>query len=123
MTMDGNKIIIEGIEFYGYHGDLPQEREMGQRYTVDLEILLADLPAGSSDRLEDTIDYAAVVRRVEEIGRSEQFHLIEALAERIAEAVLKDFAPDEVKVRVTKPHPPIPAPVLAVAVEIVRRRG
>jgi dihydroneopterin aldolase len=121
--MSSNSIIVEGIEFYGYHGDLPQERELGQRYVVDLTLTVATSKAGVSDRLEDTIDYAAVVTRVHEIGTGEQYHLIEALAERIAAVILKEFLPDEVSVRVTKPRPPIPLPVRRVTLAITRRRS
>ena len=120
--MSGNKIIIHGIDFYGYHGNLPQERELGQRFRVDLELIMDGIPAGSTDRIEDTIDYASVVNHVLEICRSEPCRLIEALAERIAEMLLEIFSPAEVQVRVTKPHPPIPAPVQSVGVEINRRR-
>jgi dihydroneopterin aldolase len=119
--MSSDKIVIDGIEFYGYHGDLPQERELGQRFTVDLELIADISRAGSSDRIEDTIDYASVVKRVREIGRSEQYHLIEALAERIAAIVLEEFSPLEVRVRVKKPFPPIPAPIQSVGVELSRK--
>lgn len=120
--MGDDKIIIDGIEFYGYHGDLPQERELGQRFRVDLELRFDILRAGLSDRIEDTINYASVVERVCHIGGSEQYRLIEALAERIAVTVLNEFSPTEVTVRMTKPHPPIPAPIRSVSVEITRRR-
>jgi dihydroneopterin aldolase len=121
--MNVDKIIIDGIEFYGYHGDLPEERELGQRYSVDLELSLDSRPAGLSDRIEETIDYASVVQRVHKIGSSEQFHLVEALAERIAAVILNEFSPAEVRVRVTKPHPPISAPIRNVGIEIIRRRS
>jgi dihydroneopterin aldolase len=120
--MNDDKVIIEGISFYGYHGDLPQERELGQPFRVDLKLTLDCAKAGKSDRIEDTIDYAAVVSRVVEIGQQNQFHLIEALAERIAAVILSDFLPEEVWVRVSKPHSPIPFALENVGVEIWRKR-
>jgi dihydroneopterin aldolase len=120
MAMD--KIIIDGIEFYGYHGDLPEERELGQIYKVDLELMLSTVNAGRTDRIEETIDYAAVVRRVHEIGRTEQYNLIETLAEELAGTILKEFSPHEIRIRVSKPHPPIPLPLGNVSVEILRSR-
>lgn len=120
--MNQDRVIIEGIGFYGYHGDLPQERELGQPFRVDVELMLHSAKAGKSDCIEDTIDYAAVVRRVVEIGQQEQFNLIEALAERLAAVILAEFSPDEVSVRVTKPHSPIPFTVENVGVQI-RRKG
>jgi len=120
--MQNDTIQIEGIEFYGYHGDLPAERELGQRYTVDLSLTCDCAPAGRTDRIEETIDYAAVAKRVDEIGRTERFHLLEALAERIAGMILQEFVPAEVRVTVTKPHPPIPLSIGKVGVTICRRR-
>ncbi len=121
--MPTDKIIIQGIEFYGYHGDLPQERELGQRFLVDVELVTDCRQAGISDRIEETIDYARVVKRVNEIGCNEQYHLIEALAERIAEALLTEFSPGEVLIRVTKPATPVPTRLRGVSVEIRRTRS
>ncbi len=121
--MQTDIIRIEGIEFYGYHGDLSEERELGQRYCVDVDLAFDCTPAGRSDRIEETIDYAAVARRIDEIGRREQFHLIEALAERIAQMILQEFTPEEVQVNITKPHPPIPLSIREVGVTIRRTRG
>lgn len=118
--MQTDIIRIEGIEFYGYHGDLPEERELGQRYCVDVDLSFDCAPAGGSDRIEKTINYAAVAKRIDEIGRRERFHLIEALAERIAEMILEEFSPWKVRVHVTKPHPPIPLSIRKVGVTINR---
>ncbi len=120
MTQD--RITIEGLEFYGYHGDLPEERRLGQRYCVDVELILDCRAVGASDRIEDTIDYGAVARRIDEIGRGEPFHLIEALAERLAAVLLKEFSPERVRIRLSKPAPPIPLAVHRVSVEIERSR-
>ncbi len=121
--METDIIRIEGIEFYGYHGDLPEERELGQRYCVDVDLSFDCAPAGRSDRIEETVDYAAVARRIDEIGRQERFHLLEALAERIAEMILEEFAPEKVRVHVTKPQPPIPLSIRKVGVTISRTRA
>jgi dihydroneopterin aldolase len=120
MTKD--RITIEGLEFYGYHGDLPEERVLGQRYRVDVVLMIDCRPVGASDRIEDTIDYGAVAKRIDEIGRGEPFHLIEALAERMASVLLQEFSPERVRIRVSKPLPPIPLTVDSVSVEIERSR-
>jgi len=121
--MATDTIHIKGIEFYGYHGDLPEERKLGQRYRVDVDLAFDCAPAGRSDRIEETLDYAAVAKRIDEIGRTERFHLLEALAERIAESLLEEFTPLAVQVRVTKPHPPIPLSIREVGVTIHRTRA
>jgi len=120
--MGDDKILLTAIGFYGYHGDLPEERELGQRFRVDLELFLDTRPAARQDRLEATVDYARVVQRVREIGRTERYRLVESLAERIAAALLDEFTVEAVRVRLIKPHPPIPATVEGVGVEIFRRR-
>ena len=77
-------------------------------------------PAGGSDELSTSIDYAEVIRLVKEIGEREQYRLLEALAERIAAVLLEHFPAASVRVRVSKPAPPLPGAFEAVGVEISR---
>ncbi|MEW5767828.1 MAG: dihydroneopterin aldolase [bacterium] len=115
-----DKIIISGIVFYGYHGTSEAERELGQKFHLDVEIK-ADLSlAGRSDRLEDTIDYQKVYWLVKEVERDKKYRLLEALAEDIASAILKQFPVQEVLVRIKKPQVPLAGLVDYVAIEIVR---
>ena len=120
--MDGDKIFLTAIGFYGYHGDLPEERALGQRFRADVELFLDTRPAARDDDLAATVDYSRVVERVREIGGTERYRLVETLAERIAAAILEEFEVTAVRVRLVKPHPPIPAPLGGVGVEIFRRR-
>lgn len=84
-------------------GDYPEERADKQEVVVDLT-LHADLrTAGASDRLEDTVDYAAVEAEVAEMVQASDFNLMEALAERIAEICLSRPGVEAVTVRVDKP--------------------
>ena len=72
-----DKILLEGIRFHGFHGLTRMEREMGVRYSVDVE-MTADLSAAArNDRISDTIDYRKVHHLVVEIGRRESYKLIE----------------------------------------------
>ncbi len=118
--MEHDKIIVQGIQFYGYHGVPDEEQAVGHRYAVDLEIVSDLRAAGQSDSIHDTINYAAAIRLVTEIGTTNQFRLLEALAERIASAILERFSPQQVRVRVKKMLPPTNAIVDFVAVEILR---
>ncbi len=115
-----DKIHVQGIQFFGRHGVTPAEREVGQRFVVDVELKLDLARPGASDRLEDTVNYVAVHDLVQAIGRGAPATLLEALAERIAQAVLKRFGPKEVTVRVRKPAPPIDGVMDWVGVEITR---
>jgi dihydroneopterin aldolase len=118
-----DKIILYGMEFYGYHGVLPEERTLGQRFIVDLELELDLQPAGKSDDLELTINYARVYELVESVVKGTPRRLIESLAEDIAGAVLEQFPVAASTVRVKKPGAPVPGQFAWMAVEIRRTRA
>lgn len=120
--MSADVIRIPNLTFYGYHGVTPSEREVGRRFSVDVELVYDLAPAGQSDELEDTIDYAAVCDLVERVQSSRRFKLMEALAHRIAEAVLTEFPVEQVTVRARKHYPPVGATVDYTEVEITRPR-
>lgn len=105
------KLAIGGLRLLGRHGVLPEELQRTQPFEVSLELDLDMAAAASSDRLTDTVDYAAVVeaaRGVVEGGPA--LHLLEALSTRIATAVLA-AAPHSsgVRVEIRKLRPPVPA--------------
>lgn len=79
------------------------ERVAPQTIELDLEIGLPSSRAGASDHLNDTIDYARVVEVLRESLLQQQFQLLEALAEHVAQLVMSDFASPWVRVSVTKP--------------------
>jgi len=108
--------------FYGYHGVRQAEKEVGQRFVVDLEVWKDLAPAGWSDDLAQTVNYAALYQLVAGIVTGPACNLIETVAERIAAAVLAQFPVDAVRVRVRKPEAPIPGVLAGAAVEILRRR-
>ncbi len=116
------RIVLEGLEFYGRHGARPEENRLGARFVVDVEMEVAF--EGRGDRLEATVDYAAVYAQVAAAVGGRRFYLIEALAEHIAEVLLEEFANLEaVRIRVHKPHAPIPGVFRDVYAEVERRRG
>lgn len=119
MTM-ADRIIIHGIQFHGHHGVREEERKLGQRFVVDVELWLDLTPAAGTDNLGATVDYERVHALVVEIGTREQFQLLEALAERVASVILEKFSVQQVTVRTTKPSPPIPGIFGGVSVEITR---
>jgi dihydroneopterin aldolase len=81
-------------------------------------------PASASDRLNDTVNYAEVARRVAQIGTETQYRLLEALARHIVEAIFAEFPLVQgVELRVQKIHPPMNAIVASVGVEITRERS
>jgi dihydroneopterin aldolase len=114
-----DRIRLEGLVFNGRHGVSDAERAKPQPFAVDIEVE-ADLhTAGLSDRVEDTIDYRALHQIAKAVITGEPAHLIEALAQRIAERCLAIQGVKSVKVRVAK-RPPRLEPLDAAAVEITR---
>ncbi|AEP00431.1 dihydroneopterin aldolase [Weizmannia coagulans] len=118
-----DKIYIHDMEFYGYHGVLPEENKLGQRFRVSIVLGLDLKQAGETDRLEETVSYADVYACVKKIVEGQPFKLLEAVAEKLAASILALYEKvAEVTVKVTKPDPPIPGHYKSVAVEITRRR-
>lgn len=118
----GDRILLTGMRFYGFHGVFPEETRLGQTFIVDVE-LSADLrEAGRLDDLKKTVDYGKVYLAVREVVEGRPFKLIEALAERIAVDVLGAFPVSEIVVRVHKPQAPIPGAFNGVTVEIRRQK-
>ncbi len=110
------------MAFYGYHGDRPEERSLGQRFIVDLEVGANLSPAGESDDLDQTINYAELYQETKAIVEGEPLRLIEALAERVAGAALRHERALWVRVRVRKPGVAIPGSLEGASVEILRHR-
>lgn len=118
-----DKIFVNQMEFYGYHGVFPEENRLGQRFVVDL-IIETDLSAaGKSDQLDDSINYGELYAVCKEVVEGEQYNLVEAIAEQIASRMLTQFSNVQTcTVKVFKPDPPIPGHYKSVAVEIKRGR-
>lgn len=117
-----DKIILEGMEFYGYHGTTPEERSLGQRFVLDVELFLDLQNAGISDDLSQTVNYASVFETVQALVCGRPFKLIETLAESIARTLLEQFSISETMVRVKKPQAPVSGRFTWLAVEITRRK-
>ena len=115
-----DRILVNGISFYGYHGVHEEERRLGQRFLVDLELELDLTGAEQWTDLSATVDYSRVHAVVLEIGTGAPCQLIETVAARLAAALLSRFTLRRVTVRVTKPHPPLPGFLGSVAVEVTR---
>jgi len=121
--MAEDRIILQGMVFYGYHGVNPEERELGQRFVVDLELEKDLSAAGLSDDLTQTVNYASAYKLAREVVEGQPCNLIETVAELLATVLLSRLSIDGVRVRVRKPWAPVKGSVMdSVAVEIVRKR-
>ena len=115
-------ITVTGLRAHGFHGVLASEREAGQDFVVDLELRVDLAAAGNTDSLTNTVDYAAVSKKVVAIIESEPVDLIETLANQIADSLLEFARVESVRVTVHKPQAPIAATFSDVAVSIERSR-
>jgi dihydroneopterin aldolase len=95
-------IELIGLVLHGRHGVLDRERGEGQRFVFDAWL---DVPedAARSDRIEDAVDYREVADAVRSVSDGRVFHLLEALAAAVADALLDRFPVARVRVRVRKP--------------------
>ena len=81
-------IELRGLEVHGFHGVLEEERRVGQRFLVDLELEPVDDVAAATDRIEDAVDYRDVVTVVQEVSSRYAYRLLEAFAASIADELL-----------------------------------
>ena len=109
---------IENMRFYAHHGCFEQERTIGTHFRVDLVFMTDTSKAEVSDNIEDTVNYLEVYRVVK-AEMEKPSHLLEHVARRVGEAVLRDFAAVErVDVKVSKLNPPLGGQMDAVSVEL-----
>jgi 7,8-dihydroneopterin aldolase/epimerase/oxygenase len=117
-----DKIILHNMVFRGRHGVHPAERELGQRFEVDVELGFDLSRAMVSDALQDTVDYSRVYTIVREEVEEHHYQLVEALAGAIVRHLLAELPIISVLVRVRKPQVPLHGILSHTAVEIQRRR-
>ncbi len=117
-----DQIQLRGIQAFGYHGVYPEEKSTGQLFVADVLLKIDLRPAGRSDALADTINYAALAEELVAIMENGSLDLIEALAQRLAQHCLIDQRVTEVEVTVHKPQVKLAVPVSDVSVTIHRAR-
>ena len=118
-----DRIELRGLRVRGHHGVFEHERRDGQDFVVDITVWMDLTVAARSDDLADTLDYGALAQRAVAIVGGEPFDLIEAVAGRVADDVLRDPRVQSVEVVLHKPQAPIPLEFADVAVVAHRSRG
>jgi 7,8-dihydroneopterin aldolase/epimerase/oxygenase len=93
---------IRDLRIFGRHGVHEEERERGQDFVFDVELEVGE--RGTSDRLEDAVDYVEVARAVHEVSDTGRYSLLEALASAVADELEARFSPERLRVRVRKPE-------------------
>lgn len=110
---------LRGLEVPGRHGVEEHERVTERPFLYDLFLDVGD--AALSDRIEDAVDYRQIAACVREISDARSYHLIEALAAAVADALVARFALAWVRVRVRKPGLVVAGLRLAESVAVVER--
>jgi len=117
-------MFLTGLLIHAHHGVMEHEERVGQRFILDLELLLNLADAARSDKLADTVSYAALAETATRAFTAQSRKLVEAAAGVVADAILAAFPRvATVKVTVHKPHAPIAATFADVGVTLVRSRS
>ncbi|KAG6743953.1 hypothetical protein POTOM_052657 [Populus tomentosa] len=120
----GDKLILRGLMFHGFHGVKPEERALGQKFLIDVDAWMDLQAAGKSDCLSDTISYTEIYRIVKEIVEGPPQNLLESVAQLIASTTLSKHPQiSAVRVKVGKPHVAVRGPLDYLGVEILRHRS
>ncbi len=117
-----DRIIIENLEVFAYHGVFPEETMLGQKFIVSCVLFLDTGPAGTNDDIEKTVDYGAAAHLIKNHMEKHTYKLIESAAEHLAQELLK-FHDNvrQVELEIKKPWAPIGLSLDYAAVRICRK--
>ncbi len=113
---------LRGLSIYTHHGVSDAEQEIGQRLEFDVTFDVPDCDAVLTDRVEDTIDYGDVADIVALAATERSYRTLERLAHVVGERLLERYGSERVRVRATKPEPPLPLAIEEVSVEVLVER-
>jgi len=117
------RIIIKDLRLFGYHGCNPEEKQNGQNFVLDIVISADKKWLDMRDNLEDTLNYAHIVKFVTKIFTAEHFNLIETVCCCLCYRTMFHFKNiTEITVTVKKPEAPMNADFGYVAAEKTVRR-
>ncbi|MBD8525706.1 dihydroneopterin aldolase [Pseudomarimonas arenosa] len=114
-------VFIEGLEIETTIGIYDWERRIKQPLVFDIEMGFDNRKPAASDRIEDTLDYKAVSKRLVGYVKASDFGLVETLAERCCEIIMAEFDVEWVRLKLSKPGAVRGARNVGVRIE--RRRG
>jgi dihydroneopterin aldolase len=116
-----DRIFLRGLTLECVIGFIDWERRVKQKVVIDLEMPVDCRHAARTDRVEDTLDYKRVAKRIIAFVEGSEFHLVETLADRMARLVLDEFGIAWVRIAISKPGAIRGS--RDVGVEIVRTRA
>ena len=116
------EVELRGLSIYTHHGVTDAEREVGQRLEFDVSFDVPDCDAVLTDRLEDTVDYAEACDIVALAATERNYKTLERLCQVVGQRLMERFRCEHVRVRASKPEPPLPLAMQEVAVEVTHDR-
>ncbi len=116
------EIELRGLSIYTHHGVSDAEQEVGQRLEFDVSFDVPDCDAVLTDRLDDTVDYAEACDIVALAATERSYRTLERLGKVVGERLMERFGSETVRVRASKPEPPLPLAIDEVSVEVVHER-
>lgn len=118
-----DKISINNLEFIGYHGVFPEEKKLGQKFLISIEMYLNTREAGITGDLKKSVHYGEVANDIKNVFLEKSYDLLETCAENIGRIILQNYLLiQKVKVLIKKPWAPIQMNFENVCVEITRKR-
>jgi dihydroneopterin aldolase len=117
------EVDLRGISIYTHHGVSDAEQEVGQRLEFDLSFDVPDCDAVLTDRIEDTIDYSEVCDIVALAATERSYRTLERLAQVVGQRLIERYGCESVRVRASKPEPPLPLSIQEVGVEVTQERS
>ncbi|CAO2200389.1 unnamed protein product [Urochloa humidicola] len=119
----GDKLILRGLQFHGFHGVMQEEQTLGQKFVVDIDAWMDLYAAGESDNIADTVSYTDIYGIAKDVVEGMPHNLLESVAHSIAKATLLKFPQiSAVQVKVGKPHVAVQGVLDYLGVEIIRHR-
>ena len=117
-------ILLNELQFYGYHGVYQEEQQKGQAFVVSVELGLSLAQAGHSDDLSDTVSYAEVYQVIRQVMEQERYDLLETAAQQIQQRIFTSFAMVQtISITVLKPNAPVEGSFTSMGIRIFRERN
>lgn len=114
-------ISIKDLSVYAYHGVMPEENVVGQRFDISVDMYVDNCAAVKADEVNRALNYAKVCQSIQEFVQNNTYNLIETLAEHLAERLLMSYNNiDKLTLEIKKPWAPIHMPIDTVSVKIER---
>ncbi len=119
-----DRIALNEMVFYGYHGVRSTEQEQGQRFIVNFCAELDFAEAAVSDDLNQTVSYSDVYKEIKSIVEEKKYKLLERLSYEIIKVLFAKFKKlDYIEIEIKKPSVPIPGVLSSASVTMSRYRS